>query len=224
MDLLTMQDELIANRTDREYWYRLPRGATSPCPVASVGAVSGLPVSAEGRHHGRAVSREESSLTMSWGTGSAEEAQYFGWSEQFDSPTVWTYWVEFFWNNALIDRVELCEVDGGCGTIPLPNRERAVSAFEMAVACLIHGLGDGGHNPPGHYLNRIAATQVRDVERAVQAHPPLPSTRLTVTCQPCVKLSANDPPHARVALSSNHTPGMNKKGGAGLPRFAGPVA
>lgn len=165
MDLFTIQHELIADRTDREDWYRLPPGGSSPHPAEQVGAASASSASIEGRHHSRAVSRKAVSLTMSWGKGSCEEAQHFGWSEQFDSPTVWAYWVEFFWNNALIDRVELCEVDGGRGTIPLPNRERQVSTFETAVACLIHGLGDGGDHPPGHYLNRIAATQVRDVER-----------------------------------------------------------
>lgn len=107
---------------------------------------------------------------MSWGmeVHDREERKelHFDWAQNYVNSTVRPFWVDFFWNNALIERVELCSVDGGHGTIPFPDYRLEVSDFEVAVAYLVHNLEDGlDGDHPGRHLDTIGAKRVRDSER-----------------------------------------------------------
>jgi len=89
------------------------------------------------------VHRSTPELTMAWGLElfaySERRDLHFPWVQGFVDKHVMPFWVDFFWNGALIDRVELCYVDGGHGVIPLPLGS-AVSEFEAAVAYLVHDI------------------------------------------------------------------------------------
>lgn len=90
----------------------------------------------------------------------------FDWTSDFTNSTVRRLSVDFFWNNALIDRVELCRIDGGHGTIPLPGYDRIVSEFDVAVAMLIHGLeNQPEHDNPVRYLDSLGLRSVGDSAR-----------------------------------------------------------
>lgn len=107
---------------------------------------------------------------MSWGIRAYDRAEMrelrFKWSGKFINSAVTVIWVDFFWNNALIDRVELARVNGGHGLIPVPDLKLQVSDFELAVAHLVHELSGGSHHErPGRHLDRIGATAVRDEPR-----------------------------------------------------------
>lgn len=169
MNLFDVQHKLIADRAS-EAWYRIRVAGPSfhyrwEFGWGSEGNFSNV----IGEHHSHAVCREEPSLTMSWGMEVHREERrdlYFGWAQEFVDKTVHAFWVDFFWNNALIDRVELCQIDGGHGTIPIPDAGLEVSDFETAVAYLIHDLEDQpNHDHPGRYLDGIGAKRVRDQDR-----------------------------------------------------------
>ena len=148
MKLFKIQNELIADSTAAA-WYR---------------------VSVAGPSHYRAVCRAEPCLTMSWGMGVHDRAElselHFDWADRFVNKAVAPFWVDFFWNNALIDRVELARIDGGQGTIPMPGPGMEVTNFQVAVAYLVDGLeASAGYDNPGHYLDLIHAKRVHDVPR-----------------------------------------------------------
>jgi hypothetical protein len=166
--LFRIQHELIADRT-AEAWYRTNIAGPFFHYRWQYGSGPDGPFSyVQSEHHDHAVCREEPSLTMSWGMNIYEDRRdlQFDWAEAFVNSTVRPFWVDFFWNNALIDRVELCRMDGGHGTIPIPGYRREVSDFAMAVAWLIHGLeGSSSDADPDHYVAVIEAKRVRDEAR-----------------------------------------------------------
>lgn len=170
MDLFRLQHELIADRS-AEAWYRIKIAGPSFHYRWQFGSGPDGPFSyVMGEHHSHAVCREEPSLTMSWGMevrdGQGQKDLTFDWAEGFIDSTVRPFWVDFFWNNALVDRVELARIDGGHGTIPLPDYGLEVTTFERAVAFLVHDLEDGqNHDNPGRYLDGLGAKVVRDHER-----------------------------------------------------------
>lgn len=167
MDLFKIQHELIADRT-AEAWYRINISGPSFHYRWQYGSgPDGRFSYIQDEHYEHAVCREEPSLTMSWGMDIHDDRRKlrFEWAEAFIDSEVRPFWVDFFWNNALIDRVELCRVDSGDGTIPLPRYGLEVSDFEAAVAWLIHDL-EGHREPgPGHYLDIIQAKRVPDQAR-----------------------------------------------------------
>jgi hypothetical protein len=123
-----------------------------------------------GEHHSYAVCRQEPSLTMAWGMNVYDREEgdelVFDWAKQFINPAVRPFWVDFFWNGALLDRVELATIDGTHGTIPIPDAGLEVSDFEVAVANLIHELESGrSGDRPDRYLDSIGVRRVRDDER-----------------------------------------------------------
>lgn len=169
MDLFTIQHELIADRS-ADAWYRINISGPSYHYRWQYGGGQEAPFSyVIGEHHEHAVCREEPSLTMSWGMGITTDDQdelQFAWASAFVNPTVRPFWVDLFWNNALIDRVELCRVDGSHGTIPLPGYGLEVTDFQRAVAGLVHDLeGPLGDQSPDHYLAAIQAKVVPDEAR-----------------------------------------------------------
>lgn len=170
MNLYDIQHELIANRT-ADAWYRIMVAGPSFHYRWQYGSGSGVNFSyIQSEHHDHAVCRDEPSLTMSWGMAvherDTEHDLRFEWASGFVNPTVRPFWVDFFWNNALIDRVELCRIDGGHGTIPIPGHDRTVSEFEVAVAFLIHGLEDQPeHDNPVRYLDSLDVRRVHDGDR-----------------------------------------------------------
>ncbi|MFI9486971.1 hypothetical protein ACIG47_11320 [Promicromonospora sp. NPDC052451] len=170
MKLFDIQHELIANRTS-DAWYRIRIAGPSFHYRWDYGwSPEGNFSDVVDEHHSHAVCREEPSLTMSWGMDVhvREERKnlHFEWANDFVNRSVRAFWVDFFWNNALIDRVELCSIDGGHGTIPIPGASLEVTDFETAVAFLVHDLEDGpDHDHPGRYLDRIGAKRVRDMDR-----------------------------------------------------------
>ena len=170
MDLFKIQHELIADRS-ADAWYRISiSGPTFHYRWTYGSGPDGAFSHVIGEHSSHAVCREEPSLTMSWGMEVYDRDDrkdlHFEWAKQFVNPTVRPIWVDFFWNNALIDRVELGRIDGGHGTIPLPDVSLRVTEFETAVAHLVHDLEGGpDHDNPGRYLDMIGATRMRDHER-----------------------------------------------------------
>lgn len=170
MDLYKIQHELIAGRTS-EAWYRIMiAGPDFQYRWQYGSGPSGEFSQIMGEHHSRAVCREEPNLTMSWGMEVHERAErqelHFDWAEPFVDKSVRPFWVDFFWNGALIDRVELGRVDGAHGTIPIPDALMKVSDFEVAVAHLVHDLETGReHGNPTRYLDAIGAKRERDQDR-----------------------------------------------------------
>ncbi|GAB3093824.1 hypothetical protein GCM10027054_19210 [Isoptericola nanjingensis] len=169
VDLFKIQHELIADRT-ADAWYRIRIAGPSFHYRWDFGSgPSGAFSNISDEHHSHAVCREEPNLTMSWGMNvySREERNelHFDWAEGFVNPSVRPFWVDFFWNNALIDRVELCRIDGGHGTIPIPAG-REVTDFETSVAYLVHDLEEGpDHDHPGRYLETLNIKRIRDSDR-----------------------------------------------------------
>ncbi len=170
VDLFKIQHELVADRT-ADAWYRLKVAGPSFHYRWDYGSGPGGAYSnISDEHHSRAVCREEVSLTMSWGMTpySREERNepHFDWAKDFVNPVVRLFWVDFFWNNALVDRVELCRVDGGHGTIPIPDVRHEVTDFEVSVACLVHDLEESRNDDhPGRYLETLGVKRVRDSDR-----------------------------------------------------------
>ncbi|MBB2987603.1 hypothetical protein [Terracoccus luteus] len=175
MDLFKIQHELIADRTSGA-WYRINiagpffhyRWTWGDGPDGGFSHVIG-------EHRSYAVCREEPSLTMAWGMDIHDREErrdmHFDWAKKFVNPSVRLFWVDFFWNNALIDRVELCSIDGGHGTIPVPTHDLQVTRFEEAAAFLVHDL-DGGpnHDNPGRYLDGLGVTRISDEDRWGAGH------------------------------------------------------
>lgn len=170
MDLFRIQNDLIADRS-ADAWYRLRIAGPAFHYRWQFGSASEGPFSyIMGEHTSHAVCREEPSLTMSWGLdvhdSNDHRELHFDWAEKFINHTVRPFWVDFFWNNALIDRVELASIDGGHGTIPLPGFGMEVTDFEAAVAFLVHDLDEGQeHDNPGRYLESLGVECVPDHER-----------------------------------------------------------
>jgi hypothetical protein len=170
VDLFKIQNELIAGG-NAEAWYRVMiDGPTFHYRWSYSSGTDSTVSHIIGEHRGHAVHREEPNLTMSWGMEAHErkncEELRFDWAQDYVNSTVHPFWVDFFWNNALIDRVELCSVDGSHGTIPIPDALREVSDFVVAVAYLVHGLEKGAsHEDPGRHLDLIGAKRVRDRDR-----------------------------------------------------------
>jgi hypothetical protein len=107
---------------------------------------------------------------MSWGMEIFDDEDrrdlHFDWAQDFVDKTVRPFWVDFFWINALIDRVKLCRVDGGHGVIPVLSHGEEVTDFETSVAFLVHDLEDSpNHDNPGRYLDNLNVRRVRDHER-----------------------------------------------------------
>lgn len=170
VNLYKIQNDLIADRT-AEAWYRIrPAGPDFHYRWDFGTGPEGSFSHIFGEHSAHAVCREEPSLTMSWGLDIHErrDAQTldFEWAQKFVNKTVRPFWADFFWNNALIDRVELCSIDGGHGTIPFPTYGLEVTDFEVSVASLVHDLNGGAsHDNPWRYLDQIGAKRVRDADR-----------------------------------------------------------
>jgi hypothetical protein len=170
VDLYKIQHELIVDRAS-EAWYRLMVAGPSFHYRWDFGSgASGAYSNISGEHHSHGVCREEVSLTMSWGmapyTREERNELHFDWAKDFVNPVVRPFWVDFFWNNALIDRVELCRVDGGHGTIPIPDVRHEVSDFETSVAYLVHDLeGSPNDEHPGTYLDTLGVKRVYDTQR-----------------------------------------------------------
>lgn len=169
MDLYRIQNELIADRTT-EAWYQTHVSGPFYHYRWSWGwGGEGEFSHMTGEHNGHAVCREEPNLTMSWGMdvdSRDDHEREYEWAQGFVNPKVRPFWVDFFWNNALIDRVVLGSIDGGHGAIPLPDYQLRVTDFEVAVAHLVHALSGGEeHDNPGRYLETLGITRIRDDER-----------------------------------------------------------
>ena len=167
MNLFKIQNDLIADRS-ADAWYRIRiAGPTFNYRWTYGWNGDGNFSTILGEHESHAVCREEPNLTMSWGLDNwtQPEPPKYQWADKFVGD-VRPFWVDFFWNGALVDRVEMCRVDGVHGVIPLPSYGLKVSDFEIAVAYLIHGLEDGQNSDhPGRYLDMIGAVREPDVER-----------------------------------------------------------
>jgi hypothetical protein len=81
--------------------------------------------------------------------------------------------MRFDWARAFVNSdgtALLCRVDGGDGTIPLPNYGIEVSDFETTAAWLVYDL-EGQRDPaPAHYLDSIKAKRVPDQGQARRRH------------------------------------------------------
>lgn len=171
MDLFTIQNDLIA-RSTADAWFnpKIP-GPTFRYSWQYGYSGSDGPVSyITGEHYSHAVHRQHPNLTIAWGLDVEDlhhpRKRRFEWAEQFADTSVDAFWADFFWNGALIDRVELASVDGGHGTIPMPHYGNTVSDYEVAVAVLVHDLnGSQREDHPHRYLRTLGFTQQRDEAR-----------------------------------------------------------
>ncbi|WNM25285.1 hypothetical protein [Demequina capsici] len=169
MDLFSIQHALIAGRTG-EAWYVIP----SHGPVFrerwsyGTGPEGGF-VEILDEHHSQAVLREDPTLTMAWGLGVHDDRRKlsFDWAaENFADEDARLFWADFFWAGALIDRVVLASVDGARGVIPVPDRQRRVSSYELAVAEVIHDLDSHDENyRPADLVRRLEFTEKEDEHR-----------------------------------------------------------
>ena len=160
MDLRHIQHELIAGRTG-EAWYMLHTAG----PSFHYRWQWGSETKVIGEHYSHAVCREEPSLTMSWGmdVNPDDRKLQFDWAKDFVNSDVHAEWVDFYWNGALVDRVQLLSIDGAHGLIPTPDYKMRVSTFELAVAVLIHDLqGSDESDNPVRYIKTIGASEVYD--------------------------------------------------------------
>lgn len=169
MDLFHIQNDLIADRS-AEAWFN-PKVAGPFFHYRwtfGTGASGGFS-HVIGEHHSHAVLREEPSLTMGWGldVDSLEDRRerVFEWAKKFVNSSVHPFWVDFFWNNALIDRVELASVDGGHGIVPMPHWGNTVTHYEMAVAHLIHSMDCGRDSNPSALVETLGFTVEHDENR-----------------------------------------------------------
>lgn len=167
MNLFKIQHNLIADRS-ADAWFRIRIAGPDFHYRWNYGSgPAGEFSNIMGEHHSHAVCREEPSLTMSWGLDvHARDELHFDWAKDFVDTTVRAFWVDFFWNNALIDRVELLSIDGGNGTIPFPRGGMEVSDYEVAVAYLVHDLDDSpNEDHPERYLETLGVKRVGDHDR-----------------------------------------------------------
>lgn len=176
MDLYSIQNDLIANRSADAWFtpniagptfnYRWQYGTVGPDPISYI----------IGEHTGHAVLREDTSLTVNWGleVDGDDRQRHFDWAKQFPDSTVRPFWADFFWQGALIDRVELASVDGGRGTIPLPHYGKTVTDYELAVAALIHDLSGAHEGSPRRLVEQLGFTVERDENRWSAAAPGVP--------------------------------------------------
>lgn len=168
MELFKIQNDLIAGRT-ADAWYRISDGPTFRYGWEYGAGADGPFSYIYNEHYAHAVSRDEPTLTMSWGldVDSREDGRNldFEWAKAFANSTVRRFWVDFYWNAALIDRVMMCSIDGGHGTIPMPSYNMHVTEFEVAVADLLHDLTGANEDEPSRYLDMLSITRVRDQER-----------------------------------------------------------
>jgi hypothetical protein len=167
MDLFHIQHNLIADRS-ADAWYATNIAGPFFHYRWQYGTSGGDGYShIIGEHDSHAVLREEPSLTMSWGLEVDDDnrRRRFDWAQEFPDSMVRPFWVDFFWNNALIDRVELASIDGGRGTIPMPHWENTVTDYEMAVAFLINDLADGREYNPVTVVDSLGFTIKRDDNR-----------------------------------------------------------
>ena len=173
MKLFKIHNELIVDST-ADAWYRISVARPFHYQWSFGSGPDGEFSHVVGEHHDRAVCRAEPCLTMSWGMDVHDRNElsqlHFDWADKFVNKTVVPFWVDFFWNNGLIDRVELARIDGDQGTIPVPGRAMEVTDFQVAVASLVSGLEDAPDNP-GRYLDMIHAKCVRDVPRGRAGSP-----------------------------------------------------
>ena len=124
-------------------------------------------------HDSYAVHRTEPSLTMAWGLDAYPNergARQYPWlpEDHYVNDTTHEYYVDFFWNGSLIDRVVVVLVDGGHAVLPLPSPAadgHVVSDFELAVALLLHDLAAGSLDDPAAHLQQLGIKRVRDDER-----------------------------------------------------------
>lgn len=120
MNLYKIQSELIAGRS-ADAWFRIMIAGPSFHYRWNWGTPDFHGIM--GEHSEQAVCRVEPSLTLSWGmevhSRANKDELVFDWALDFTDTTVRPFWADFFWNNALIDRVELARIDGGHGLIPL---------------------------------------------------------------------------------------------------------
>lgn len=176
MDLYRIQNDLIADRSAEAWFtpniagptfnYRWEYGTSGGDGFSNI----------IGEHDSHAVLREDVSLTMHWGLeiDSEDRQRRFDWAKEFPDPTVRPFWVDFFWNNALIDRVELAFVDGSRGVIPMPGYGKKVTDYELAVAFLIHDLTGAREADPGTLIKMLGFTVTRDDNRQGAAAPGKP--------------------------------------------------
>ncbi|MFC0222834.1 hypothetical protein [Nocardioides zeicaulis] len=169
MDLYRIQNDLIADRAP-EAWFNPKIAGPFFHYRWTFGTGAGGGFShVIGEHHSHATLREDPSLTMGWGldVDSLDDRRdrHFEWAEKFVNTNVRPFWVDFFWNNALVDRVELASVDGGHGIIPMPSWGKTVTHYEMAVAHLIYGLDGARDASPAGYVDELGFTVVPDDNR-----------------------------------------------------------
>lgn len=168
MNLFEIQQELIAGAR-AEDWYRIPiAGPWFHYRWQFGSGRRGEFSYVIGEHTEHAVCRVEPSLTMSWGlpVHDRTDERRHDWAVDFVTREVHEFWVDFFWNNALIDRVELGRVDGGHGILPMPGYGRKVTDFAAAVAELIYEVeGPGSDAPPSAYIEQLGFVRLPDVDR-----------------------------------------------------------
>ncbi|HEX8821489.1 MAG TPA: hypothetical protein VF794_16310 [Archangium sp.] len=94
---------------------------------------------------GMLVFKRNLSVTLAYGI-EHEESFAEEWARGFPDPNARSYFLDFFYNSALVYRDILVSVDGGRCKLPLPPREMDVPRRWYRVAQLIHGVIGGTYN------------------------------------------------------------------------------
>lgn len=171
MDMFHIQHDLIAGHTS-DAWYVVPHDGPVFRERWDYGTgPSGAILEIVGEHRAQAVHRLEPLLTLAWGLdvdgyGTPRERRFTWAEDHFPDPSVRLFWADFFWAGALIDRVVLAGIDGHRGIIPLPDGKSQISTFDLAVACIIHGIGSYPDDyDPVELTRRLGFTEERDIAR-----------------------------------------------------------
>lgn len=113
----------------------------------------------EDSHHTVLVYKLDVDLTgaygMHYGLAGRDEPEY-EWSQAFESSSVRTGFVDFFWRGSLVDRVHYAIVDDHQGILPMGGGHLGlkVTSFEVAVAQLLHRI-KGHFNKFDYFFDRV---------------------------------------------------------------------
>ncbi|CAM3462758.1 hypothetical protein G4177_06260 [Corallococcus sp. ZKHCc1 1396] len=91
--------------------------------------------------HTQLVFKRNLSITMAKGVG--DEKFDWDFTKKFADQNATSFYLDFFFNSALVHREILVSVDGGRCSLPLPKRDLTVSSRWYAVARLVHQVTGG---------------------------------------------------------------------------------
>lgn len=74
------------------------------------------------KHGNYAAYARDLSISLAWGLGTENKALKESWTQVFDDKNAHLYFLDFFYNGALVHRETVVSVDGGRCVLPLPKQ------------------------------------------------------------------------------------------------------